>query len=71
VCLVLCSSSISKFLNIVLNVKIGEGIRRLGNFINNEYYPPASGDYIKNKSPATDRVNALIPLSNSQDVDKG
>ncbi|MCB0670070.1 MAG: aldehyde dehydrogenase family protein [Saprospiraceae bacterium] len=39
-------------------------------FINNQFVPPASGDYFETINPATGKRIATVALANSRDVDK-
>ena len=44
-------------------------MKKIQNYINGDFIPPKSGDYINNISPATGEVYSLIPDSDAQDID--
>jgi aminomuconate-semialdehyde/2-hydroxymuconate-6-semialdehyde dehydrogenase len=46
-----------------------EGVMRLSNFIDNEFVPPESGEYLDNYEPATGAVYGSVPRANAADVE--
>jgi aminomuconate-semialdehyde/2-hydroxymuconate-6-semialdehyde dehydrogenase len=43
-------------------------IKKIANFIANQFVPPANDKYLENKNPSTGSVISMIPLSSSADV---
>lgn len=44
-------------------------VKQLANFINGAFVAPCKGQYLESKNPATAKINAMIPDSDSDDMD--